>query len=331
MRTIAISLCLAFIFTSCRKEKCSIDPGVLKIPVNLELIRLEQKLSAFKSKEDAIQFINDWPEFSESFLERSQYPNDSILAESLYKLSIDPYVDTLFQEAREVFGDMKDLKEELAMAFRHIKKHYPDFKEPRVYTAITGLGNDLFVSDSVIVIGLDYFLGKNATFRPKHLPEYILRRYEKEYIVPNIILLMSKKFNATDYQNNTMLAEMIFYGKAYYFTKSMMPCTADSLLIGYSGEEISDVRDHETIIWANFIENQLLYETSHFTKNKFLGERPKVFEIGTKCPGRIGAWVGWEIVNSYMSRNKVTLTELMSDSNVNEIFAQSRYRPGRRR
>jgi gliding motility-associated lipoprotein GldB len=327
MRTIVISLCLAMVFVSCRKEKCSIDPDVAKIPVNVEFIRLEQNLSMLKSKEEAIQFINDFPEFSESFLERSHYPHDSILADQLYKLSNDIHIDTLFQEAKEVFGDMEDLKGELRLAFQHIKKHYPEFREPTIYTAITGLGNDLFVSDSIIVIGLDYFLGENATFRPAHLPEYILKRYRKEYIVPNIILLMSKKYNATDYQNNTMLADMIFYGKAYYFTKAVMPCTADSLLIGYTGEEIRDVRDNENIIWANFIENQLLFETSHFTKNKFLGERPKVFEIGSKCPGRVGVWVGWEIINRYMSRNKVTLVELMADNNVNDIFAKSKYRP----
>lgn len=327
MRTIALSLCLAMVFSSCLKEKCKIERDIARIPVNIEFIRMDKNFSGLKSKEDALELIYDYPDFAEAFLQKSLYPHDSILAERLYQLASDPHIDTLFMEADAIFGDLEKLKAEFAMAFRHIKYYYPEFREPRIYTAITGFGNDLFVSDSILVIGLDYFLGEGATYRPVDLPEYILKRYSWEYIVPTVILQMSSRWNATDNQNNTMLADMIYYGKAYYFAKSMMPCIEDSLLIGYSGQELKDVHENESVIWANFIENQLLYDTNHFMKNKFLGERPKVFEIGTKCPGRIGVWLGWEIVDHYMSKNSVTLVELMKDKDVNGIFAKSRYKP----
>jgi hypothetical protein len=59
-----------------------------------------------------------------------------------------------------------------------------------------------------------------------------------------------------------------------------------------------------------------------------MGERPNVYEIGEKCPGRIGAWVGWEIVRAYMANNpRVTLQELMEEDNPKKIFTLSKYRP----
>jgi hypothetical protein len=171
--------------------------------------------------------------------------------------------------------------------------YYPDTTIPRVYTAVTGFaGSDLFVSDSVIIIGLDYYLGEGVTFRPLEFPQYILKRYRQEYIVPSIFLLWSSGLNKTDIEDKSMLAEMVYYGKAYYFTSQILPYASDSLVIGYSGEEISDVKQNQDVIWAHFVEKQLLYETSHFTKKKYMDERPKTLEIGEKCPGRIGEWLG---------------------------------------
>ncbi|NJN42061.1 MAG: hypothetical protein HC811_07420 [Flammeovirgaceae bacterium] len=59
-----------------------------------------------------------------------------------------------------------------------MKYYYPDFKPPVIKTMLTGLETDLYVSDSLIVIGLDYYLGKGAKYRP-NMYEYMLRRYEK--------------------------------------------------------------------------------------------------------------------------------------------------------
>lgn len=326
MRTIAVSLCLAILFTSCEKEKCSISPEIANLPANVEFIRLERQIFELNSVDDALAFLNKYPDFSENFLERSQYPHDTILAGRMISLKNDPHIDTLYRETQEIFGDMSDLQAEFEMAFRHIKSHFPGFKIPKIYTAVTGMGNDLFVSPDMVVIGLDFFLGEDAKYRPVDFPEYILKRYRKEYIVPSVILLMSDQFNKTNLEDKTLLAEMIYYGKAYYFTKRMMPCTQDSLIIGYTGQEITDAHENVSIIWANFIENELLFETSHFMKNKFLGERPKTVEIGPKCPGRIGAWVGWEIVEKYMDKTGDDLSNMMANRNTQVIFAKSRYR-----
>ena len=86
---------------------------------------------------------------------------------------------------------------------------------------------------------------------------------------------MSSGLNKTEIEDKSMLAEMIYYGKAYYFTSQVLPHTQDSLLIGYSAEELQNINQNEDVIWAHFVEKQLLYETSHFTKKKYMDERPK--------------------------------------------------------
>jgi len=321
-------LCL-FVAFGCREKSCeTIDSSTIE--VNIKLERLEDELFLLKSKIEVAEFLEKNKMLKEHFLVNAQYPHDSILVTSLYDRINNPYIDSLLMETREIFNDLSGIVNGFEEAFRHLKHYYPEIKTPKIQTMVTGMGSsELYVSDSLIIIGLDFYLGPGATYRPLGIPAYILERYQKEYIVPASILLLSNNYIKENFQDNTMLADMVYYGKKYYFAKAMMPCTPDSLLIWYSGQELRDVEDNQHIIWANFVQNQLLYETNHITKKKYLDERPKVYEIGNKCPGRIGTWLGWEIVNKYMKVNQVDLQSLMIEKDAQKIFTLSNYKPER--
>src|SRR5690606_28836051 len=116
-------------------------------------------------------------------LQSRNYPNDSVLINALYSLATNPELKTLAQEADNTFGDMAAERKQLETAFKHIKHYYPEFKEPQVKTFVSGLNQDLLVSDSLLVFGLDFFIGKDASYRPDTY-DYILKRYERPNMVP---------------------------------------------------------------------------------------------------------------------------------------------------
>jgi hypothetical protein len=125
-----------------------------------------------------------------------------------------------------------------------------------------------------------------------------------------------------------MLAEMIGYGKAYYFAKQMTPCSPDSVLIGYTTEELNGSRENESLIWSRLIEDQILFSTNTQDKQKYIIERPKTLEVGERCPGRIGQWVGWRMVQSYHERNpNATLPQIMNVTDAAKMFKDSGYKP----
>ena len=317
------------ILISCGKSSGD-RPDISTINVDINVKRLERELFAIEDKNELRAFLQENPGLSRHFFQIDQYPHDSILINSLHQLINDPHIDTLYNETQEVFGDFKEIEEQFEQAFRYIKYYYPEFVAPEVQTIITGFGRDLFVSDSLIIVGLDYYLGQGATYRPLDIPNYIVQRYSREYIVPSCILLMSTKYNRLDQKDNTMLADMIYYGKSFYFADRVLPEVPDSIIIGYTGKELHDVHKNQVIVWAHFIENELLYEKSHFIKKKYIDERPKTLEIGDKAPGRIGVWLGWEIVNRFMAENdQVTLPQLMEIDDAQRIFTQSKYKPSR--
>lgn len=324
---IVISLIL-LVLTSCSKESNECDQLENK-NISIQSEDLTNKLINIDSKADAFSFIENYPSEVNYFFNSTRQLNDTAIADQMIDIFTHPsYKDTLYVEVENTFGDFNGLNNEFSSAFTQYKSIYPEIKVPRITYLLSGLQKDLFISDTSIQVAVDYFLGPDARYVPLGLPQYILRRYQKEYIVPMSMLLLTQKHNRTDPENNTLLADMIYYGKSYYLAKQIMPCTPDSLLIGYTAKEMSDINKNEHIIWANFLENDLLYETSHFMKNKFIGERPTTFEIGDNCPGRIGLWVGWQIVKSYMENNpQVSTKDLMDNIDVNLIFAKSKYKP----
>jgi len=322
------------ILGGCRtdNEECVFVPKTSDIRLNVNIEFLQDSFANVSSKAGLVKLLTNHPEIRDYIFRRREYPNDSVFINEIYNRFSNPHIDTLLLETRRVFGDLKELKLQFTEAFTNLKYYYPDFTPPKIQTVISGLDTDLLVTDSLIIVSLDFYLGPGAKYRPK-MYEYLLRQYVKENIVPSCMLIygINETYNQTDMTDKTVLAEMIAYGKSYYFAKHMLPCVPDSVFMWYSAEEIKGARKNQDLIWARLIEDQVLYATNHMVKQKFLGERPQTLEVGEKCPGRIAQWVGWQIVNKYAeTHSQTTLPELMKMSNADKLFKDSKYKPVKR-
>jgi gliding motility-associated lipoprotein GldB len=295
-----------------------------KVSINIE--RLEEKMMRCETREELDAFLKKNPVITHGFLGSGLPGEDTTLSRSLFEIINNPHFDTLYEETKNVFPDLENIEQDFETAFSNIKYYYPGFEPPKVYSMITGMTSDLFISDSAIVIGIDFYLGKDAKYKPLGYPKYISRRFEEDFIVPSIMIYLSDEYSKTNLQDNSLLAEMIYYGKAFAFAKEMLPETPDSLIVWYTAEELNEVKAHEDIVWAHFIQNELLYETSQRIKQKYIGERPNTLEIGNECPGRVGAWLGWEIVKKYREKDN-NFQSLMEEPDATVILRQSGYKP----
>ena len=271
------------------------DEKIAKISVKVSIQRLEPALFSCKSSDDILSFLHKNSGIASQYF---QTPPEGFktLAQKLFTFTNAPSLQEFYRSSQDAafFGNLQNMEADFREAFQHLKYYYPQFKEPKIYTIFTGFAaKDLSVSDSVIVIGLDYYMGSRAKYHPD-LYTYQLRTYQKEYIVPKIITLLSANYIATDMQDKTLLAEMLFYGKGYEFAQTMLPSKDDSLFIGYTGVQLEGTEDAQDLVWAHFVDEKLFFQTSDFVKKKYTEERPGTPEIGPKCPGSIGRWVGWK-------------------------------------
>lgn len=253
------------------------------------------------------------------------YRTDEQLLRANYELLQNDFVDTLYQETMSLI-DAGMVGYELDRAYRRVKKVYPDFEPPKVQAVYSGFGKDIYLTDSLLIIGLDYYLGEEASFRP-NVYDYLRVRLTPDHLVPQLLQFTSLKFNQTKSGKRTILEEMIYYGKAMEFTSEVVPCAADSVIMGYTGKEFADATVSEGVIWAHFLERKLLYSDIPSNITKYIDERPGIPEIDKNCPGRIGQWLGWQIVKAYREEKGLSITELMNETDAQKILTQSKYRP----
>lgn len=247
------------------------------------------------------------------------------LTEDNLALLSNPYVDTLYQETIRLIN-AQEIAYELDQAFARIKSFYPEFEAPKVKTVYSAFGKDIYMSDSLIVIGLDYYLGEEATYRP-NVYDYILKRLTPDHLVPQLMQFMSQAYNETKEGKHSVLDEMIYYGKAFAFAKQMLPCTADSLIVGYSRQDLANATVSEAVIWNHFLEEKLLYSEQPVHVTRYIDERPNVLEIDRQCPGRIGQWLGWQIVQAYQEETEEDFVNLMKMTDAQQLLTRSKYRP----
>ncbi len=336
MRFLSVATLMFVLFLSgCKKDEevCVFVPETSEVKISVSIEQFQDSLVNIESRDELVAFLTRQPTIRDYIFRRSEFPDDSVFINELYNRFNNPHLDTLLLETKQVFGDLSSLKSEFEQAFKNIAYYYPGFYPPKVQTVVSGLlGNDMLVSDSLIIISLDFYLGKEGRYRPK-VYDYLMRKYDPDDIVPSCMLIygISDRFNKTNPTDKTVLADMVAYGKSFYFAKHMLPCVPDSVFIWYTPEEIKGSRKNEDLIWARFIEDQVLFSTSQEIKRDYLGERPVTIQVGEKCPGRIGQWVGWRIVNRYAeTHDNIPLARIMGLDNALVIFKESNYRPNKR-
>ncbi|MDQ1086477.1 gliding motility protein [Siphonobacter sp. SORGH_AS_1065] len=302
-------------------------PGADAIQIQLSIERLDSSLFASTTPQQFKLWVDSHAAFVNNYFLKNGLQDSTQLLTELYRRVNEPSLREFYKQTQASFGNFDTLRSELTTAFKNMKAYDSSFKVPRIQLAFSGfLGSDLIVSDSVIIIGLDYFLGSNAKFRPD-VYGYQMWRYNPKALVPQILFVLSEQYAKNNPQDQTMLSEMINYGKGYVFAQTMLPQTPDSLLIGYTGRQLAETKIAQDLVWGHFIDNKLLYETNPNKRIKYLGDRPQTPEIGPRCPGSIGRWLGWQIVRYYeMNNPNVSLQELMKNQNARQILESSKYR-----
>ena len=308
---------------------CRPDAAAEAAAVPLHLKRLEPVFFGIKTPADARQFMDANSVFARFYLQR-QPANEKDLEGGLPQLATNAALQQVGRETAAAFPDSAVLRRDLGEVFRRVHYYFPDFRVPPTVTYISGfLNKDIYVNDSLLVISLDWFAGPKASRRPD-LPQYMLRRYTPAGLLPNLTQDISSKYNRHELTANTMLDAMVHAGKSLYFASQMLPCTPDSLLMGYTKREIIGLEANEGKVWGHFLEKNLLYSTTPFALQKYVGERPNVPEIDKTCPGRVGQWVGLQIVRKYVAEHpEVTLVRLMAEKDAQRILNESHYRPKR--
>ena len=122
---------------------------------------------------------------------------------------------------------------------------------------------------------------------------------------------------------------MIYYGKLHYFKDVMVPFKSDAQKIGYTQDQLDWAESNEGQIWRYFVERELLFSTDSSLPSRFINPSPfsKFYlELDNESPGRLGQYIGWQIVRKYIKDNDVSLMDMMQ-TEAKQIFDNTKYKP----
>lgn len=235
----------------------------------------------------------------------------------------------LYSSVQETFGDFLYQKEGLTNLFKHVKYYYPKFIAPKVITILSNVdyNNKVVYADSLLFISLDVYLGKDHEVYQDY-PNYIKQNFTKEHMLVDVSEQLSLPILRPS-ATNSFISRIVQEGKKLYLTAAFLPEVERAEIIGYDEGQFQWAQISETDIWKYFIQNEMLYSNDPNLSERFIHDAPfsKFFlEVDKDSPGRIGTWFGWQIVNSYMKNNDISLQKMIITDN-EEIFKKSKYKP----
>lgn len=309
-------LVLCCFFSCSDKNKTKID--VSAITVDFDVKRYE--VDFYNAKKETLPSVKEkYPYlFPEQF-------TDSL---SLAKIN-DKDEQELFSKSQKVYQDFSNQEEKLTSLFKHIKYYQPNFSEPNVITMLSNIDyeNRVIYADSLLLISLDVYLGKNHPFYADY-PNYIKQNNTKEHLIVDVaeIIINQQIMPST---KRRFLDKMIYEGKKKYVLDMYLPEVSESNKMGYDTIKLNWAIANEEQIWMYFIDKKILFSTDTKLNKRFLDNAPfsKFYmEQDNLSPGKIGVWMGLQIVRSFMQHNDVSLQQLLK-MDEDEIFKKSKYKP----
>lgn len=326
-----------FFINSCTNKKTE---EVNAIDIDLKIQRFETDF--FSANPDSLnqvhaQLLAKYGLFYQRFIENITgigMVNDPAIAYSFKAFLSDKYIREIYVDSKEKYpDDLEDIHNGLTDAFRLAKYHFPEMVVPEIVTFISGFQYSIAVTDSVLGIGLDMYLGSDyENYRRAGLPLYKIGQMRREYIVPDAMKswLMTEFFADEAQQQKDMLGTMVLYGKIMYLLDEVLPEVSDTLKIGFTAMQMEWCKKNEFNIWAHLVDKEILFSTDPMATNKFFNDAPFTSGLPKESPPRVGVWVGWQIIKSYMDKNPgISLPALMKQLNAQEILSNSKYKPGK--
>ena len=306
----------AFVVVSC-SEKSKVQDKAEEIPVEIKVDRYDKAF--FETPPNQLSRL------------KAQYPYffpESVTDSAMVDKMTNPLWRELYTEVEKKYSNFDKKTEEIEDLYRYIKYYYPKTKIPKVVTVIQEMDADykVILTDDMLIISLELYLGKNHKFY--EFPAYQKQTFEPSQMLPDIV----QSFSVTKVKPPTerdLLSLMIYSGKQLYLKDMLLPDYSDEDKICYTPEQIKWCENHDTDMWRFFIDEKLLYDTNSKLSQRFISPAPfSKFGLvsDNDTPGRVGTWIGWQIVRSFMENNDVPMQQMMV-MDAKEIFQKSKYKP----
>ena len=328
-----IYTCLLFIVFGCKSKKEI--PDVSGIKISLQVERFEKDFFALDTLHLNTSLQNlqqQHPGFTQDFL----FNILGTTADSALKdvpLFLRTY-GSMNQAAAEKFKDFGKIEAQVKRGLQFVHYYYPDYPLPKKLITFIGPINSYgnIITPNALAVGLQLYLGRDY---PLYLseqgqqlyPVFISKRFSPEYIPVNCIRNIVDDMYPDKSIGKPLVEQMVEAGKRLWLMDKFLPELADSLKIGYTQQQLTGCYESEKNIWSFFVQNDLLYNSDPNLTRDYMTDGPNTAALGETSPGNIGQFVGMQIVNKWMEKQKNLTPDALMKTPAKQIFDEARYKP----
>ena len=312
MRKFLEILLLIFICTACSDKGRFYSKEAENLPLEVKIERFDLDFMSMDSTSIVEKYPTFYPIYVRNILE--------IPAAEVSKFKADSVVRGLFADVEKEYSSVSDVEKTLTKSFKYYKYYFPEKQVPKVGFHVSGFNQCVVTLEDRISVSADYYLGKDYPMYSSVAYQYEVPYLTREHLPVDVMLgWLSSEFPTNDYR---LLESMINHGKLMYLLEAFLPDHKMSEILSYSEEQFAWCEEHEKRIWHSIVENKELYSTDWRTIMKYT--QPAPFTNGYSqehSPGRLGVYMGWKIVSSFMKAHKdFSLSDLMSTTDAQEIM-----------
>jgi hypothetical protein len=234
----------------------------------------------------------------------------------------------IYRDEQEKFADMTDINKELSKGLSGFLQQFPQIKSPKVYMHVSGFSQNVVVTDDILSLSADKYLGADYPLYQNYFYDYQRQQMSPDRIVPDYLLGFMMANLPFKGDEDVLLDRMLYEGKLRYMLSQLLPDRQAWEYVGYNKEQNEWCVRHEPLIWKTILEKRHLFNADYMTANLYLKDAPHTAPLPDESPGRVGIWLGYRIISSYMKQKPDTgWQNLMENVDYKEILKQSRYKP----
>jgi len=331
MKRFSIAILALLALVSCSKDARR-TADITGMDMDFHIERFDSafwNIDTVDTKQSMTLFAARYPELAPIYIERVMLmgPACSDTAVTEYRnFRKFPSVVKAFTTTFEEYQDLSDIESQLKPALLRLQVFLPQLPIPKFYAHMSFFNQNLLVGNNFISLSLDNYMGPDYCYYDSAgIYVYLRKNMRREKIPSDYLTALLASEMSVDPSAN-LLSDIIFHGKILYTVSCLLPETAENVILGYTPEQLEWAEKNEKELWKQMVETHVIYTTNIIDKNKFTRDAPFTQPFGQDSPDRLGAYLGYKIVCSYMRNNqKITIAQLLQNPDAQDILNHSNY------
>ena len=304
---------------SCTSDPLDVDASGVKLDLsftNLDsVIFYTDSATLIKEHRKFTAELGELYEYYQGFVMQIGHVEDTTFYNRIMIFREDPGIQTLEKEIKTEFPDLAATENNIIGGFQHLKYHLPDASMPSSIVFMNSLfTSNVWCSEAEIGIGLERYLGPESETVKKLPPEYydwVRKAMDRKFMNVDILTAWIET-NIVEAESGNLAEKMIRWGKILYLVKASFPEVEDHLILRYDEEQLSWAMDNEYAFWKYLVDEKMLFDTNERNELNFLNPGPTTPGLPEEgSPDRMGRFIGWRMVKSYVENNDVSPAKLL--------------------